>query len=129
MATQKKKPASKNTKARPTVVIDEEIEIGKVELSERNALCVSLISSNGKRYVAITQKYKRKTDDVWATRGGKWIPFSETTRVCSLLERAYIEGKTRHWDESFPDPVPVILSREDQPPNQQDLKSCHHSFC
>ena len=97
MVTQKRTSKTKNKtnqlSAKPPIIIEEEHLIGRVLQPASQSIAVSLIHANGRRYIGIMQQYRRKTDNQWVSRGGRWIPFRNAEEVSQLLQQAYAEGK------------------------------------
>lgn len=106
--TTRKKAAEKSA-----IVIDEDIEIGMLELPDSKGIRVALIRSAGKRYVAINRMYKSKTEGVWKHRNALWLPYDKSYNIAGLIKLAYIEGLKRHWDQPYEEPAATPTSRED----------------
>lgn len=106
--TTRKKAAEKSA-----IVIDEDIEVGMLELPDSKGIRVALIRSAGKRYVAINRMYKSKTEGIWKHRNALWLPYDKSYNIAGLIKLAYIEGLKRHWDQPYEEPVAAPTSRED----------------
>lgn len=104
MAT-RKTTTRKKTAEKPAIVIDEDIEIGMLELPDSKGIRVALIRSAGKRYVAINRMYKSKTEGVWKHRNAIWLPYDKSYNIAGLIKLAYIEGLKRHWDQPYEEPA------------------------
>lgn len=112
MAT-RKTTARKKTTEKTAIVIDEDIEVGMLELPDSKGIRVALIRSAGKRYVAINRMYKSKTEGVWKHRNALWLPYDKSYNIAGLIKLAYIEGLKRHWDQPYEEPAATPTSRED----------------
>lgn len=112
MAT-RKTTTRKKTAEKPAIVIDEDIEVGMLELPDSKGIRVALIRSAGKRYVAINRMYKSKTEGVWKHRNALWLPYDKSYHIAGLIKRAYIEGLKRRWDQPYEAPAAKPTSRED----------------
>lgn len=112
MAT-RKTTTRKKTAEKPAFVIDEDIEVGMLELPDSKGIRVALIRSAGKRYVAINRMYKSKTEGVWKHRNAIWLPYDKSYNIAGLIKLAYIEGLKRHWDQPYEEPAATPTSRED----------------
>lgn len=112
MAT-RKTTTRKKAAEKPDIVIDEDIEVGMLELPDSKGIRVSLIRSAGKRYIAINRMYKSKTEGVWKHRNALWLPFDKSYNIAGLIKLAYIEGLKRHWDQPYETPKAEPTSRED----------------
>ena len=106
--TTRKKAAEKSA-----IVIDEDIEVGMLELPDSKGIRVALIRSAGKRYVAINRMYKSKTEGIWKHRNALWLPYDKSYSIAGLIKLAYIEGLKRHWDKPYEEPAAGPTSRED----------------
>lgn len=76
--TTRKTTTRKKTAEKPAIVIDEDIEVGMLELPDSKGIRVALIRSAGKRYVAINRMYKSKTEGVWKHRNALWLPYDKS---------------------------------------------------
>lgn len=112
MAT-RKTTTRKKAAEKPTIVIDEDIEVGMLELPDSKGIRVALIRSAGKRYISINRMYKSKTEGVWKHRNALWLPYDKSYHIAGLIKRAYIEGLKRHWDQPYEEPAATPTSRED----------------
>lgn len=112
MAT-RKTTTRKKTAEKPAIVIDEDIEVGMLELPDSKGIRVALIRSAGKRYVAINRMYKSKTEGIWKHRNALWLPYDKSYNIAGLIKLAYIEGLKRHWDQPYEEPAATPTSRED----------------
>ena len=112
MAT-RKTMTRKKTAEKPTIVIDEDIEVGMLELPDSKGIRVALIRSAGKRYVAINRMYKSKIEGIWKHRNALWLPYDKSYNIAGLIKLAYIEGLKRHWDQPYEEPAAAPTSRED----------------
>ena len=112
MAT-RKTTTRRKTAEKPAIVIDEDIEVGMLELPDSKGIRVALIRSAGKRYVAINRMYKSKTEGVWKHRNALWLPYDKSYNIAGLIKLAYIEGLKRHWDQPYEEPAATPTSRED----------------
>lgn len=112
MAT-RKTTTRKKTVEKPAIVIDEDIEVGMLELPDSKGIRVALIRSAGKRYVAINRMYKSKTEGIWKHRNALWLPYDKSYNIAGLIKLAYIEGLKRHWDQPYEEPAATPTSRED----------------
>lgn len=112
MAT-RKTTTRKKTAEKPAIVIDEDIEIGMLELPDSKGIRVALIRSAGKRYIAIKRMYKSKTEGIWKHRNALWLPYDKSYHIAGLIKRAYIEGLKRHWNQPYEEPAAEPTSRED----------------
>ena len=106
--TTRKKAAEKSA-----IVIDEDIEVGMLELPDSKGIRVALIRSAGKRYVAINRMYKSKTEGIWKHRNALWLPYDKSYNIAGLIKLAYIEGLKRHWDQPYEEPAAAPTSRDD----------------
>lgn len=112
MAT-RKTTTRKKTAEKPAIIIDEDIEVGMLELPDSKGIRVALIRSAGKRYVAINRMYKSKTEGIWKHRNALWLPYDKSYNIAGLIKLAYIEGLKRHWDQPYEEPAAEPTSRED----------------
>lgn len=112
MAT-RKTTTRKKTAEKPAIIIDEDIEVGMLELPDFKGIRVALIRSAGKRYIAINRMYKSKTEGIWKHRNALWLPYDKSYHIAGLIKRAYIEGLKRHWDQPYEAPAAEPTSRED----------------
>lgn len=112
MAT-RKTTTRKKAAEKPTIVIDEDIEVGMLEPPDSKGIRVALIRSAGKRYIAINRMYKSKTEGVWKYRNALWLPYDKSYHIAGLIKLAYIEGLKRHWDQPYEEPAATPTSRED----------------
>lgn len=112
MAT-RKTTTRKKTAEKPAIVIDEDIEIGMLELPDSKGIRVALIRSAGKRYVAINRMYKSKTEGIWKHRNALCLPYDKSYNIAGLIKLAYIEGLKRHWDQPYEEPAAKPTRRED----------------
>lgn len=112
MAT-RKTTTRKKTVEKPAIVIDEDIEVGMLELPDSKGIRVALIRSAGKRYVAVNRMYKSKTEGIWKHRNAIWLPYDKSYNIAGLIKLAYIEGLKRHWDQPYEEPAATPTSRED----------------
>ena len=112
MAT-RKTTTRKKTAEKPAIIIDEDIEVGMLELPDSKGIRVALIRSAGKRYVAINRMYKSKTEGVWKHRNALWLPYDKSYHIAGLIKLAYIEGLKHHWDQPYEEPAATPTSRED----------------
>lgn len=112
MATRKTN-TRKKTAEKPAIVIEEDIEVGMLELPDSKGIRVALIRSAGKRYVAINRMYKSKTEGIWKHRNALWLPYDKSYNIAGLIKLAYIEGLKRHWDQPYEEPAAEPTSRED----------------
>lgn len=112
MAT-RKTTTRKKAAEKPTIVIDEDIEVGMLELPDSKGIRVALIRSAGKRYISINRMYKSKTEGIWKHRNALWLPYDKSYNIAGLIKLAYIEGLKRHWDQPYEEPAATPTSRED----------------
>lgn len=112
MAT-RKTTTRKKTAEKPAFVIDEDIEVGMLELPDSKGIRVALIRSAGKRYVAINRMYKSKTEGVWKHRNALWLPYDKSYHIAGLIKLAYIEGLKHHWDQPYEESAATPTRRED----------------
>lgn len=112
MAT-RKTTTRKKTAEKSAIVIDEDIEVGMLELPDSKGIRVALIRSAGKRYVAINRMYKSKTEGIWKHRNALWLPYDKSYNIAGLIKLAYIEGLKRHWNQPYEEPAATPTSRED----------------
>lgn len=112
MAT-RKTTTRKKVAEKPTIVIDEDIEVGMLELPDSKGIRVALIRSAGKRYISINRMYKSKTEGIWKHRNALWLPYDKSYNIAGLIKLAYIEGLKRHWDQPYEEPAATPTSRED----------------
>lgn len=112
MAT-RKTTTRRKTAEKPAIVIDEDIEVGMLELPDSKGIRVALIRSAGKRYVAINRMYKSNTEGIWKHRNALWLPYDKSYNIAGLIKLAYIEGFKRHWDQPYEEPAATPTSRED----------------
>lgn len=110
----KKKPSKEvEKKTSPSALeIQDSIEMGRVELSETQAISVSLIRNVLKQeYLAVQRTVKTK-DGEWKVKGGIWLPFSEMEKIGDIIQNAYNEGlKMGGWGNTYK-PIPRIYEFE-----------------
>ena len=68
--------------------IDATVEIGMLEISQTQAMRVSILRSRGRRYTAITPFYRKRVQDQWKPKASVWIPVDRTGEIADLLVRA-----------------------------------------
>ena len=116
-----KKPVKKKTSKEDKIVkksapspleIQDYIDMGRVELSETQAISVSLVRNVLKQeYLAIQRTTKTK-DGEWKVKGGIWLPFSEMQKIGEIIYNAYNEGlKMGGWGNTY-QPTPKIYEFE-----------------
>ena len=92
--------------------IQDYIDMGRVELSETQAISVALVRNVLKQeYLAIQRTTKTK-DGEWKVKGGIWLPFSEMQKIGDIIYNAYNEGlKMGGWGNTY-QPTPKIYEFE-----------------
>ena len=115
-----------------TVITD--IPMGKVELSETQAISVSLIRNElQQEFVAIRRMYRSKSDDKWKMQDKIWLPFKNMYEICSVLINAFSEGNKLGWGNTyqstpltyaFKKSEPSHDNRNTEPPPPLELTSC-----
>ena len=75
--------------------IDTPIEIGMLELSNTQAMRVSIIRSRGHRYAAVTPFFRKRSNDLWRPKASVWIPVAHAGEVAELLARADQKARER----------------------------------
>ncbi|MBR3050133.1 MAG: hypothetical protein IKN16_04815 [Selenomonadaceae bacterium] len=135
--TSAKKLAGKSGKKRKissgssplTVIAD--IPMGKVELSETQAISVALIRNElQQEFVAVRRMYRSKNTDKWKTQDKIWLPFKNMYELCSVLINAYDVGNKLGWGNTYKT-EPLIFAfnkNESSTANQRaeplELKPC-----
>ena len=97
-SSQKRKIASATS---PLTVITD-IPMGKVELSETQAIAVALIRNElQQEFVAVRRMYRSKSGDNWKAQDKIWLPFKNMYEVCSVLINAFSEGNKLGWGNTY----------------------------
>jgi len=68
--------------------IDATVEIGMLEMSNTQAIRVSIIRSRGRRYTAVTPFFRKRVQDRWKPKASVWIPVEHTGEIADFLTRA-----------------------------------------
>ena len=92
----------KKTHNTNTLVIDETIPIGHLEISETKAFDIHLIRSKTNRYVAINNMVKTKSDSDWKTKKAMWLPFNKVALIADMIKMASEKGIKLGWDKPIP---------------------------
>lgn len=121
MAT-RKTATKRRESAKPSIVIDEDIQVGLIELPDSKGIRISLLQSAGKKYIAINRVYHSKTDDTWKTRNGLWLPFKCSYNIAGIMKLAYIEGLKRSWDKEEESVKPTPENHEQVAKKRQDIQ-------
>ena len=83
-----------------TVITD--IPMGKVELSETQAISVALIRNElQQEFVAVRRMYRSNSNDKWKTQDKIWLPFKNMYEICSVLINAFGEGNKLGWGNTY----------------------------
>ena len=133
MATRKKTTTKKVVPAKKEEVtinsalkIIKEYKMGIVELSENQAICVSIIiNADLNSFVSVRRVYRAKTTDEWkiGKSGAIWLPFREMHNICDVLIHAYDEGLKMGLDNVYRPTEPIYRSRNDsKPSNNSSVK-------
>ena len=122
----KSKTATKNTNEikqnksdnmHSSLTIIKEYKIGVVELSETQAIEISIIiNAELKSFVYIRRIYRTKIDDEWkqGKSGGIWLPFTEMHNICDVLIHAYDEGLKMGLDNIYKPAGTIYHSKKDK---------------
>lgn len=95
---------TKKTHAANTLVIDETIPIGHLEVSDTKAFDIYLIRSKINRYVAINNMIKTKSDSDWKTKKAMWLPFDKVVLIADMIIMASEKGNELGWDKPIAEP-------------------------
>lgn len=121
MAT-RKATTRRKVSAKPSIVIDEDIQVGMIELPDSKGIRISLLQSGRKKYIAINRVYQSKTDGTWKTRNGLWLPFKGAYNIAGIMKLAYIEGLKRNWDKDEEPAKPAPENQEQIAKKRQDIQ-------
>ncbi|MBQ6298692.1 MAG: hypothetical protein IJK81_13590 [Selenomonadaceae bacterium] len=95
-----KKLTGKSGNSQIKVVAD--ILMGKVELSETQAISVSLIRNElQQEFVAVRRLYRSKSGDNWKSQDKIWFPFKNMYEICAILINAFSEGNKLGWGNTY----------------------------
>ena len=106
-----------------TVITD--IPMGKVELSETQAISVALIRNElQQEFVAVRRMYRSKSGDKWKVQDKIWFPFKNMYEVCAILINAFSEGNKLGWGNTYQStPLTYAFKRSESSHDNRNAES------
>lgn len=104
MATRKNPTTATTKKTTAPIVVDENIPVSQIELSNNQLMSISLLRSKSNRYIAISRMYKTKGDSDSKPGKGIWLPFDHAKTISEIIAMAYDKGLELEWDKPFVEP-------------------------
>lgn len=84
------------------ISITTDIPMGIVELSETQAISVSLIrNALQQEYVAVRRMYRTGSNTDWKPKSAIWLPFTKMDKIGEVICHAYDEGIKLGWGNTY----------------------------
>ena len=126
-----RKPTNKKTVKKqenipknPAITIIEEIPMGVVELSELQAISMSLIRTAAKKwYVSIYRMNRTNPNNTWNSRSKVWLPLDKINKICELMIHSFEQAINLDlFNDYKPEQKIYRLQEEDKVDNPLDEK-------
>lgn len=122
--TTKKTTPKKDVAKNPAITIIEEIPMGMVELSELQAISMSLIRTAAKKwYVSIYRMNRTSPNNTWNSRSKVWLPLDKINKICELMIHSFEQAINLDlFNDYKPEQKIYRLQEEDKVDNPLDEK-------
>lgn len=104
---------SKNKTTKQSIIISEDILIGKIKLTETQHIDVSIVKCQGKGYLSKKKAYTKKNGET-VTKSAVWVPFAKSKHLPDIIVEAINEGLNRHYNEEYTTPKVIDITDEDK---------------